>query len=95
MRSAPIGYVDAVCRIVDVVDEPDRAGFTYGTLPTHPEKGEESFLVTRNNGGDVWFEIASISRPHHALARAFSPIARILQRRATERSSAMRATVTT
>ena len=28
----PIGYVDGTCRIVAVVDEPDRAGFAYGTL---------------------------------------------------------------
>src|SRR4051794_8053903 len=31
------------CRIVYVVDEPRRRGFAYGTLPDHPEQGEESF----------------------------------------------------
>ncbi len=38
----PIGYVDAACRVVAVIEEPDRFGFAYGTLPTHPERGEES-----------------------------------------------------
>ena len=33
------------CRVVYVVDEPDRRGFAYGTLPGHPESGEELFLV--------------------------------------------------
>src|SRR5262245_25423752 len=29
------------CRVVWVADEPRRAGFGYGTLPGHPERGEE------------------------------------------------------
>ena len=28
------------CRVVYVIDEPERAGFAYGTLPGHPETGE-------------------------------------------------------
>jgi uncharacterized protein (UPF0548 family) len=35
------------CRVVDVIDEPDRQGFSYGSLPGHPESGEESFLLRR------------------------------------------------
>lgn len=35
--------VRAPCRVVYVVDEPDRVGFAYGTLDGHPERGEESF----------------------------------------------------
>ncbi len=45
-RVGPV-HVLAACRIVAVVDEPDRYGFAYGTLPAHPEEGEERFLVTR------------------------------------------------
>ena len=39
--AAPIGPLTAVavCRIVAVVDEPDRYGFAYGTLPGHTERG--------------------------------------------------------
>jgi uncharacterized protein (UPF0548 family) len=32
-------------RVVYIVDEPDRGGFAYGTLPGHPELGEEAFVV--------------------------------------------------
>ncbi len=41
----PIGFIDGTCRIVVVVDEPNRYGFAYGTLSVHPERGEESFVV--------------------------------------------------
>ncbi len=44
----PIGWVDATCRIVTVVNEPDTFGFAYGTLRVHPERGEESFVVRRS-----------------------------------------------
>ena len=33
------------CRVVYTVDEPNRRGFGYGTLPGHPESGEEAFAV--------------------------------------------------
>jgi uncharacterized protein (UPF0548 family) len=81
----PIGHVDAVCRIVWVIDEPDRFGFAYGTLPEHPEDGEESFVVSMSESGVVRFEITAVSRPRHIMARAAPPIARVLQRRATGR----------
>eukprot|EP00913_Durusdinium_trenchii_P005672 g5290.t1 len=41
------------CRIVEVVDEADRRGFAYGTLPAHGETGEECFLVERLADGSV------------------------------------------
>ena len=40
-----LGPVTAPCRVVYVVDEPDRRGFAYGTLTGHPESGEELFTV--------------------------------------------------
>ena len=40
-----LGPLRAPCRVVYVVDEPDRRGFAYGTLPGHPETGEELFAV--------------------------------------------------
>ena len=81
----PIGYIDVVCRVVAVVDEPNRFGFTYGTLPIHPERGEESFIVERTSDGSVTFTITAVSRPAHPLARVASPIARRLQSAATDR----------
>lgn len=81
----PVGYIDVVCRVVAVVDEPDRFGFTYGTLPAHPQRGEESFIVDRASDGSVTFTITAVSRPAHPLARVASPIARRLQHAATNR----------
>ena len=81
----PIGYLDLACRVVDVVDTGERFGFTYGTLSVHPERGEESFTVTRQSNDEVTFEIVAASRPRNPLARAFPPIARRLQRAATVR----------
>jgi len=37
-----LASIGAPCRIIAVVDEPARFGFAYGTLPGHPEQGEES-----------------------------------------------------
>jgi uncharacterized protein (UPF0548 family) len=68
---------------VQVVDEPDRYGFAYGTLPGHPEQGEESFLLTRD-GDTIHFEIAAFSRPHDLLTKLGGPVARAVQRRATQ-----------
>ena len=85
--AAPVGpmWVEAVCRVVDATVSATSAGFTYGTLPMHPEEGEESFTVRINESGAVHFEIVAVSRPRHALARVAPPIARHLQRRATNR----------
>jgi len=76
-------WVTAVCRIVWVIDEPSRYGFAYGTLPHHPEMGEESFVVQRDDSGDVVVEITAFSRANTALTRLAGPVARTIQTRAT------------
>lgn len=81
----PVGYIDVVCRVVAVDDQRNRFGFTYGTLPAHPEQGEESFTVLIGLDETVTVEIITVSRLRHPLARAFPPIARRLQRNATNR----------
>ena len=74
-------------------DEPDRRGFGYGTLPGHPEQGEEAFAVVRR-GDRMYFEIIAFSRPRHPLARVAKPVSRLLQRQTTRRYiSAMHAVV--
>ena len=90
----PIGWVEVVCRVVDVIDEPDRFGFTYGTLSVHPEQGEESFTVMRVFDGSTDFRIVAASRLRHVVARALPPVARRLQRAATNRYlAAMRSAI--
>jgi uncharacterized protein (UPF0548 family) len=68
-----------------VVDEPNRYGFAYGTLPHHPEQGEEAFLVEQDDRGDVNFVIEVFSRPRHPLARLGKPVSRLVQKRTTRR----------
>jgi uncharacterized protein (UPF0548 family) len=81
----PVGFVDATCRIVAIVDEPDRYGFAYGTLSVHPERGEESFLVVRDDDGTVHFDVEAVSRPVHPLARLVPAVADRLQDTAVRR----------
>ena len=63
--TVPIGPVKfhAPCRVIYVIDEPNRKGFAYGTLQGHPERGEESFLVERTEDGSVWLTVRAFSRP--------------------------------
>jgi uncharacterized protein (UPF0548 family) len=77
-------HVLAACRVVGVIDEPDRFGFAYGTLAVHPASGEESFVVQRTPTGEVVGEVTAFSRPRHPLVRLGGPVARRQQARATE-----------
>jgi uncharacterized protein (UPF0548 family) len=73
------------CRVVYLVDDPCRRGFAYGTLPGHPESGEESFIIERRNDETVTFTVTAFSRPATWLAKAAAPIGRAIQRRITDR----------
>ena len=50
-------------RVVWVIDSVTRFGYGLGTLPGHPERGEEGFLITLGTGGEVQFGVSSFSRP--------------------------------
>ena len=52
--------------------------------PSHPEEGEEHFVVTRADDGTVGFEVVAFSRPHDLLTKLGGPIPRRIQARATE-----------
>jgi uncharacterized protein (UPF0548 family) len=75
-------------RIVYVIDEPRRFGFAYGTLPGHPERGEERFLVERREDDEVWYDLRAFSRPGYWAARLAYPLTRALQRRFARESKA-------
>ncbi len=83
----PIGPLRfrAPCRVIYVIDEPDRKGFAYGTLPGHPESGEEAFIVDRTEDGSVWLTIRSFSRPSAWQWWAVYPILRLVQSAITRR----------
>jgi uncharacterized protein (UPF0548 family) len=72
--------MSAPCRVVYIVNEPDRRGFAYGTLPGHPECGEEAFLVERHDDGAVTFTITAFSRPATLRAKVAGPAGRAIQR---------------
>jgi uncharacterized protein (UPF0548 family) len=77
--------VQAPCRVVYVIDEPDRRGFAYGTLPGHPESGEEAFILERPNNGTVTFTVTAFSRPASTLAKLAAPLGRYIQNIITTR----------
>jgi uncharacterized protein (UPF0548 family) len=74
----------APCRIVSLRDaDASQWGFAYGTLPGHPEQGEEAFTLSMSPDETVRFEITAISRPADAMVRLSGPIERLIQARAT------------
>lgn len=74
------------CRIVYTIDEADRFGFAYGTLPAHIERGEELFLIELDEEGKVWYRIQAFSKPRHWLVRLGYWFARSQQRRFVQHS---------
>ncbi|MGZ4665667.1 MAG: DUF1990 family protein [Frankiaceae bacterium] len=72
------------CRVVYVVEEPHRVGFAYGTLPGHPEEGEELFLLEQDRGR-VRFTVSAFSKPATRLSRAGGPVSHWLQAKMTDR----------
>ncbi|EIV96556.1 DUF1990 family protein [Frankia sp. QA3] len=75
----------AACRVVWALDEDDRRGFAYGTLPDHPEVGEEAFVVERDAGNAVWLGITAFSRPDGLLPLLAGPAGRRAQDMMTSR----------
>jgi uncharacterized protein (UPF0548 family) len=81
-----MGPVRAPCRVVYVVDEPDRRGFAYGTLPGHAESGEERFVVRYDPATDeVYAEVTAFSRHATWWSRLSSPVTSVIQRVVTAR----------
>ena len=68
-----------------MINEPNRVGFAYGTLPGHPETGEERFTIERNQAGGVSMRIRAFSKPATLLARASGPVGRAAQSIITDR----------
>lgn len=77
--------VTAPARVVYVVAEPRRVGFAYGTLPGHPENGEEAFVVEHLDDDSVWIDIRAFSRPANALWWLVYPVLRLTQELYTRR----------
>jgi uncharacterized protein (UPF0548 family) len=81
-----LGPVRAPCRVVYLVDESDRRGFAYGTLPGHAESGEERFVVRYDPATDeVYAEVVAFSRHATWWSRLGSPVTSVAQRIITDR----------
>ncbi len=82
VRLGPL-LVWAPCVVTGVLDGPDVRGFTYATLPGHPEDGEEAFVARIGGDGVVRLQVRAIWRPSGLLTRLALPLTVVLQRRAT------------
>ena len=93
-HAAGLWWLNA-CRIVYVIDDADKFGFAYGTLPGHVESGEERFMIEWNRVDEsVWFDILAFSKPNHLLIRLGYPMVRRAQKRfGRESAAAMRSAV--
>lgn len=81
-----LGPFAAPCRVVYVLDEPNRRGFAYGTLPGHPVAGEERFSVRFDPASEsVYAEVAAFSRPRTWWARLGAPALTAVQKLVTQR----------
>jgi uncharacterized protein (UPF0548 family) len=78
LKVGPV-YVLAPCRIVSAVDEPARFGFTYATLPGHPERGAEAFHVEHAPDGGVDFRVQVVARPELLVVRLGGPATNLVQ----------------
>ncbi|MGB3485143.1 MAG: DUF1990 domain-containing protein [Mycobacterium sp.] len=80
------GPFAAPCRVVYVIDEPNRRGFAYGTLPGHPVSGEERFAVRYDPADNtVHSEVSAFSRPNTWWATIATPGLRLVQQIVTRR----------
>jgi uncharacterized protein (UPF0548 family) len=71
--------------VVSVVESDDRVGFSYRTLPGHPVRGEEAFIVHRADDG-IRLTIRSLTRPAPQQPwRALWPVLLLAQRVARRR----------
>lgn len=81
-----LGPVRAPCRVVYVVDEPNRRGFAYGTLPGHAETGEELFAVRYDpTSAAVTAEVIAFSRHATWWSKVAGPLTGLVQRIVSKR----------
>lgn len=73
------GPLHVPCEVIWSEKSGQRAGFGYGTLAGHQASGEESFVVTLEPHGRVWFTVTSYSRPARLLMRLGGPFAVVFQ----------------
>lgn len=83
VRLGPL-RVQAPCRVLEVIAEPERRGFGYGTLRGHPEAGAEWFVVSIEHDV-VRLTVTAFSRPASRLALLAPPATALVQYAFTRR----------
>jgi uncharacterized protein (UPF0548 family) len=80
-----VPFLRIPCQVVWVLDEDRRYGYGYGTLPGHPEIGEEAFVVHLDAADQVWLDLRAFSRPGRWYTRLGGPLGWLAQDLATRR----------
>jgi uncharacterized protein (UPF0548 family) len=75
--------------VITTVDEERRRGWSYGTLRGHPACGEEAFVVSLEEAGEVWLTVLAFSRPAVWWMRLAGPLVPVLQRAYARRCGAV------
>lgn len=73
-------------KIIYTIDEANKFGYAYGTLPGHLEKGEECFWIEKDETGAVYYHIKAFSRPAYWFIWLAYPLARHFQKRFVRQS---------
>jgi len=60
-------------RINEIIDLPDKKGFSYETLEGHVEKGVSTFTIEQTNS-EIIFKIQTFSAPGNILTKLLGPI---------------------
>lgn len=84
VRLGPLAF-RIPCLVVWAQRTSDVTGFAYGTLPGHPERGEERFEIRLESSGDVTFRIIAFSVPGRWFTRIGGPAGRLFQSWMTRR----------
>lgn len=82
---APFTGVTAICKVVQVVAEGDTIGFAYGTLPGHPMRGEESFVLSHRPDDSVVMTVTAVSKPDAWFIKLAGPLAKGKQSKTTRK----------
>ena len=87
VQSLPLGGLRfaAPIRVVRLLREPRRTGYAAGTLPGHPLRGEELFLIEHRADDSVWLVIRALYRPATPLYRVGTPAIAFARRRYSAR----------
>lgn len=67
---------DAELRVIFVVEEPRRVGFALGTVGESVVRGEESFMIERNEQDEVWFTVRAFDAPNRFMYKLFPAVTR-------------------